>query len=58
MKKATKIELTQIATGTKTQIKKGLERMKSESKISDFGMFRDGVNVYDKNGNVVFEINF
>ena len=58
MKKAIKIELEQIAKGTKPQIKKGLERMKSESKISGFGMFRDGVNVYDHTGCVVFEINF
>lgn len=32
--------------------------MKADNKISDYGIFKDGVNIYDDTGSVVFEINF
>ena len=60
MKKQVKSELVLVAknSASKKQIVKALEVMKSENKISDFGAFRDGVNIYDKNGGVVFEITY
>ena len=55
--KEIKIELTSISKLSKAQMVKALNKMVEEKKISGFGKFKDGINVYKKNScEVIFEI--